>query len=334
MDAVIYCRISSDQGRDSVGVSRQEVDCRVVARRLGLRVAAVLVDNDFNAYSGVHRPGYAALVELVTEGRVQAVIAWHPDRLHRSLRELEEFITLVDTANIEVHTVAAGDVDLSTPVGRMVARQLGTFARYESGHRSERVKAAHRDLARRGRYGGGARPYGYDQVRDQAGRAVGDGTLVVVPDEAKLIREAARRVIAGETASAVCSDFNARGYTTSTGGRWHIDTLRNMLVSPRLVGLRVHHGEVVGRALWPPILTDQQHQLLRQRLDRRRTHQQRAGHHLLAERRLHGGMIGAASLTCASAGGTGGTTREVRLRSQIRREQPSDRGVGTCQSRY
>jgi hypothetical protein len=36
----------------------------------------------------------------------------------------------------------AGPLDLSTPSGRMVARQLGAVARYESEHRSERVRAA------------------------------------------------------------------------------------------------------------------------------------------------------------------------------------------------
>ncbi len=38
------------------------------------------------------------------------------------------------------HTVQAGPLDLSSPSGRMVARQLGAVARYESEHRSERVR--------------------------------------------------------------------------------------------------------------------------------------------------------------------------------------------------
>jgi DNA invertase Pin-like site-specific DNA recombinase len=79
--------------------------------------------------------------EAAAERRVQAVIAWHPDRLHRSLVELERFIERIERHRIDVHTVPAGDVDLSTPVGRMFARQLGTFARYESEHRGERAAA-------------------------------------------------------------------------------------------------------------------------------------------------------------------------------------------------
>jgi site-specific DNA recombinase len=37
-------------------------------------------------------------------GRVDAVIAWHPDRLHRRPVELESFIDLVEAADAVVKT--------------------------------------------------------------------------------------------------------------------------------------------------------------------------------------------------------------------------------------
>jgi len=52
-------------------------------------------DNDVSAFSGVARPAYLELLERIRDGSADAVVAWHPDRLHRSLRELEEFITAV-----------------------------------------------------------------------------------------------------------------------------------------------------------------------------------------------------------------------------------------------
>jgi site-specific DNA recombinase len=50
-------------------------------------------------------------------------------------------------------------LDLSTPSGRMVARQLGAVARYESEHKSERQRRKHQELAEASKSsGGGARP--------------------------------------------------------------------------------------------------------------------------------------------------------------------------------
>ncbi|MGH3800706.1 MAG: recombinase family protein [Pseudonocardiaceae bacterium] len=137
--AAIYVRIS----RDKVGVERQEADCRELAGRLGWTVAEVFADNDLSAYSGKRRPRYCAMLEAVRAGRVEAVLAWHTDRLHRSPVELEDYITACnESRDVPTHTVQAGPLDLSTPSGRMVARQLGAVARYESEHRSERVRRA------------------------------------------------------------------------------------------------------------------------------------------------------------------------------------------------
>jgi site-specific DNA recombinase len=156
--AAIYCRISRDRTGAGLGVDRQEKDCRALAERLGLPVDAVLVDNDLSAYSGKKRPAYERLLEGVRAGRYSAVIAWHPDRLHRSPVELERFIDVIEAAQVQVHTVTAGDVDLTTASGRMTARIVGAVARHESEHRSERIKRKHLELAERGLPSGGARP--------------------------------------------------------------------------------------------------------------------------------------------------------------------------------
>ena len=57
----------------------------------------------------------------------------------------------------------------------------------------------------------------------------------VIEDEAAAIDEAARRVLAGETLSAVVQDWNRRGRTTATGGPWRVNSLSSLLVQTRLV---------------------------------------------------------------------------------------------------
>ena len=137
-------------------------------------------------------PGYRQMLADVASGTVNAVVAWHTDRLHRSPLELEEFIALIEQHHVQVEVVNGGMLDLSTPGGRMVARQLGAVARYESEHRSERVRRKHKELAEKGKWsGGGHRPYGYKA----------DG-VTLIPVEAAIIREAADRVLAGESLRA------------------------------------------------------------------------------------------------------------------------------------
>ncbi len=47
-------------------------------------------------------------------------------------------------------------------------------------------------------------------------------------------------------------------------------TLRRALLNPALAGLRQHQGEVVGKASWPGIITEQQHEQLKSRDKRMR----------------------------------------------------------------
>ncbi|MGI8711571.1 MAG: recombinase family protein [Acidimicrobiales bacterium] len=243
--AAVYARISSDPGDTRLGVARQEADCRDLAQRLGWEVAEVRVDNDISAYSGKHRPGYEALLDDLRAGHVSAVIAWHPDRLHRSPRELEAFIDIVEATGAKIATCQAGDLDLSTPAGRMTARVVGAVSRGESEHKSARITRKHAELATAGKLsGGGHRPFGYEGDR-----------LKVRADEAGEIRDAARAILAGESVRGITQDWRRRGIATVRGAVWSPTTVKRLLCSGRIAGQREHHGVVIGPAVWRAIIT-------------------------------------------------------------------------------
>ncbi|MEV4511388.1 recombinase family protein [Dactylosporangium sp. NPDC049525] len=243
--AAIYCRISKDRIGASLGVDRQEADCRELAAALGWSIVIIYRDNDLSAYSGKPRPGYLALLDQIRRGQVDAVIAWHTDRLHRSPVELEEYIAACDRRDVPTHTVKAGPLDLSSPSGRMVARSLGVFARYEVEHMIERQQRAKLQAATEGRWKGGRRPYGYD-----------DDGVTVRPAEAAEVLRASEAVLTGTSLRSIAADMNKRGLVTSTGGAWRQDSVRRVLMRARNAGLMDHRGEVIGRANWPAIVPE------------------------------------------------------------------------------
>ncbi len=271
----IYCRISQDRAGAGLGVARQEEDCRALIERRGWAHAETFVDNDVSAYTGRPRPAWQRLVQAIGAGAFDAVVCWHVDRLTRSPRELEDVIDLADRHRLELATVT-GDIDLATPTGRMVARMLGAAARHEGEHKAERQRRERRSSAEAGKVaGGGMRPYGYAANR-----------VDVIEDEAEVIREAARRVLAGESLSGLCRDLAKRGVTTPTGRTWQPRTMRRLLASARISGRREHTptdsftgtrplcGEIVADAVWPGIITHEQSDRLRTLLcaPERRTH--------------------------------------------------------------
>ena len=241
--AALYCRISQDRDNDLLGVKRQEQACRDLARARGWKVFEVFVDDDVSAFSGKRRPGYEAMVEAVKAGLVDAVVTWAPDRLTRHPRELEDLIDLLDAHKLAVATHLAGDYDLSTSGGRMVARTVGAVARHESEVKSERVKLKMSQIAQAGRYLGGKRPYGYER----------DG-MTVRPAEAKQVRFMVELVREGLGLRRVEQELNARGVKSAEGREWSYSAVRGILTNPRIAGLSHHNGEVLGPAAWPAII--------------------------------------------------------------------------------
>ncbi|HKF88220.1 MAG TPA: recombinase family protein, partial [Propionibacteriaceae bacterium] len=150
MPVVTYCRISKDKTGAGLGVERQAADCRDLATKLGLGEPDVISDNDLSAYSGKPRPGYEQLKQGIREGRWTTLLVWHVDRLCRSVRDLEDVVDLVN-GRVTVHCAKGGEIDLETPEGRLQARMLGTLARYESEHRSDRVRRALAQAAENGK---------------------------------------------------------------------------------------------------------------------------------------------------------------------------------------
>ena len=194
MRAAIYTRISEDTEGEGLGVARQEGDCRELCQRKGWSVSEpIYEDNDKSAFSGKPRPEYLRLVDDIKNRQVDVIVAWHPDRLHRSPREPEDFVDL-NLTGVSVTTCRAGDWDLSTPDGRMTARILGSIARRESEHKSVRITAKHQQLAEKGNWvaAGGRRPFGYNRVAKTEAHRAG---IKINPGEAKLIKEAAKEVL-------------------------------------------------------------------------------------------------------------------------------------------
>lgn len=253
-NAAIYCRISKDREADGLGVERQRRDCEALAGRLGWTVAATYTDDDFSAYSGKPRPAYRDLLAAIEAGTVGAVLAWHPDRLHRSPKELESFIDLVERRGTAVQTVTAGAYDLTTPTGRMQARIVGNVARFESEHKSERLRRKMDELVAAGQpHVGGGRPFGYRRVIPARPVA-----YEVVPEEAALILEAVAAILDdGRSMRSILADWRARGVVASVASSrkredgtreqgpfflpWQPGPLRGMLMSAQLAGLRERH---------------------------------------------------------------------------------------------
>lgn len=243
-----YLRISDDPEGLEAGVTRQDEDTDKLAKRLGVTVVETFVDNDRSAstLSTKPREDYERMMKAAPQvlGAGDMILAYSNSRLTRRPMEWEGILDLYSAHRIEVHTSVSGSINLATADGRAMARTLAAWDAAEAERISERVKRAVTQKAEQGRPHGGRRAYGW-----KADRVTPD------PEERAIINELARRVIAGESIHYLARDLNNRSIPTVSGQPWTRASIRYMLISPRMVGIRTHKG-IEYPAVWPAALDE------------------------------------------------------------------------------
>jgi len=284
----LYARISRDPNGNMLGVTRQLEDCRAEAERRGWLVGEEYVDDDTSAYSGKARPAYKRLLRDIEAGVVDAVIVYHLDRLHRRPIELEQFAQTCARAGLVDVVTLHGDFDLANGDGLLVARLMAAVAANESDAKSRRIKRKFLEVAETGApyMGGGHRPFGYQEDR-----------ATPFEPEAEVFREAAARVLAGETLYGVAASIEARGITGTKGSKMTPSALRTLLLRPRNYGMRVHQGQVIGQGTWTPLISAEDGERLRLLLTDPKRRKNRAARRYLLSGLLRCGRCGATMMS-------------------------------------
>lgn len=240
----VYARLSQDRDGTQTATARQIADARKLAELRGWEVTRTYEDVDLSAYRrGVVRPEYERLLEDIADREVDGVIVWKLDRLVRRAAEFERFWRVCEDAGAILASVNE-PVDTSTDIGMVVVRVLVAFAQLEGATMSLRIRRAAQEAAERGEPTlGGYRPFGLTKDRK-----------AIVPEEAELVREAARRVLAGESLRGIVREWHRRGITGTTGKAFSTTTLRYLLIAGRIAGYRDHHRVMVGAGAYPAIV--------------------------------------------------------------------------------
>lgn len=260
--AVIYVRISLDKSGEGAANERQEERCRGLALARGWDVISV-VDDTISASKAKasERPGWRKVLAMIEAGEVDVVVAYHLDRITRTMLDLEELILLAVDRGVGVAT-STGDIDLTTDTGRMVARILAAVARQETERKADRQIKAAVQRARSGKPQWSTRPFGYER----------DGSLRV--EEAALVRQAYADVLQGASLASVTATFAASGLLTSKAGQnridpltskvigtfsgeWDTPTIRTLLLSERNIAKSTYRGDYVAAAKWLPIVSEE-----------------------------------------------------------------------------
>ena len=228
----------------------------------GWQVVEVYTDDNRSAWKeGIRRDDFERMLGDVRAGRLDAIVSWQMDRLLRRVEDASAIIKIAKQYGTMVANVG-GELDLSTAAGRKTFYELAVAAEHASDLTSERLRLKHAELAADGHWQGGPRPFGYDlePYPDVASGRV-RYRLVVNGVEAKAIKQGVEAALKGRGSTGIAKQWTNEGIRTTTGKVIIPIKAREILVSPRIAGLRRADGKLV-QATWPAIITREQHEEL------------------------------------------------------------------------
>ena len=164
--AGVYIRVSTeDQAREGFSLGEQEEKLLQLCNFKDLEVYKVYKDAGISAKDMEHRPQFQAMLQDMKEGKINYIVAYKLDRITRSVRDLEELISVLEQYNCFL-LCDRDDVNTSTANGRFFVRMLTVLSQLEIEIVSERTKFGLNGAIKSGHIPG-QRPFGYTKSEDK-----------------------------------------------------------------------------------------------------------------------------------------------------------------------
>ncbi len=143
----VYGRVSTDQQQ----VENQLQVLREVAEKNDWEIVMEYVDNGISGAKGRDkRPQFDALIKDAVRRKFDLIMCWDISRLGRSLQHLVEFLSDIQSKDVDLYIHQQG-LDTSTPTGKMMFQMVGIFGEWERNCISERVRAGLERAQREGK---------------------------------------------------------------------------------------------------------------------------------------------------------------------------------------
>ncbi|WP_310017639.1 recombinase family protein [Croceicoccus sp. BE223] len=217
MRTAIYARFSSQLQKDS-SIEDQVRVCTARAEREGWQVTQVFSDY---AISGAvrDRPGLNALIEHVSAGHADQVLAEAIDRLSRDQEDLANIHKRIAFAGARIVTLSEGAVD------ELQIGFKGTMASLFRKDLADKIRRGQSGRVANGRVPGNV-VYGYRKVHRLDAKGEPErGLREIDEDQAAIIRRIYREYLDGESPLAIARRLNAEGIPGPTGGSWNVSTI-------------------------------------------------------------------------------------------------------------
>ena len=194
MTAVIYARYSSNNQREE-SIEGQIRECTAYAEKNGITIVKHYIDRAISAKTD-NRPEFQQMIKDSDKKLFDIVLVWKLDRFARNRYDSARYKTQLKKNDVKL--MSATEVISDGPEGIILESVLEGYAEYYSADLSEKVIRGMTENALKGKFSGGAIPFGYTINADRR--------FEIDPLTAPFVAETFQRYNDGQTMQLVKDD--------------------------------------------------------------------------------------------------------------------------------
>lgn len=257
MNAVIYARYSSDKQTEQ-SIEGQLRYCYDYAKRCGYTVVGEYIDRAISGTSD-QRPQFQKMIADSAKKQFQFVIVWKLDRFSRNRYDSAIYKNKLKKNGVRVvsATEGIGEGDESIILEAVLEAMAETYSR----QLSQNVRRGMKESALKGNSTGGIIPLGYKLV---------DKRLAIDERTAPIVQYIFQEYANGTPKADIARNLNEKGYRTSTGGKFTVNSFTTILSNRKYIGYYTYNGEVEIKDGCPAIIDEELFNKCKQRTARNR----------------------------------------------------------------
>ena len=239
---VIYARKSTNEneGKQIRSLPDQIDYCIEYAVKNSLKVIGKPIAEAESAKESDTRPKFRQMMDDIKAGKYEGIIAWHPDRLARNMKDAGEVIDLIDREIIKDLQFCSFTFE-NNPSGKMLLGIMFAISKEYSDKLSANVDRGNQKSIEEGKMIARSK-HGYYK----------DPNQLLRPDEGNflIIKKAFRLRLENKTLEEIAEYLNNSGYTRLLKGkrvvyRWDKQKVQKMLHNPVYAGVLLHGKNIV-----------------------------------------------------------------------------------------
>jgi site-specific DNA recombinase len=233
MNAVLYCRVSSEMQRESGTIQSQVDFARQYCQLQKIKILETYLDDGVSGTVKVaDRPAGARLLADARARRFDTVLVFRIDRLARRTSDLLNTLELLEECGVAIRSMSE-PFDTSSATGKFMTSMLGSIAELERSNIASRSLSGMERKVREGSWVGGRAPFGYRVV---------DGKLAVDPEQGPIVKDIFTWYLCGQRVRGITARLNAAGikhpmdWNKPTSRPWYEASVSGLLHNRSYVG--------------------------------------------------------------------------------------------------